>query len=285
MKPAKFSYFRPQNAAQAVEMIAAAGEDARFLAGGQSLVPMMNFRIVRPSALIDLSACTDLAFARHDAGRLRIGAMMRQRTAEADPVIREHCLLIAQALAHAGPATVRNRATVGGTIANGYPVAELPVVALCLDAEMVLVGPGGERRVAASDFFLVGMVTAVEPGELLREIVVPARGPRTRYGFAERGNHAGGAALGIVAMRADQGAGGALTGVSVAAAGLQSIPVRLPNVEAAVQQGGDLALAFAADLAVIDENGEGGEPDLSQRDLVLTLVEDALAALKMPEAA
>ena len=261
-------------------MIATAGEDARFLAGGQSLVPMMNFRIVRPSALIDLSICSDLAYAREECGTLRIGAMMRQREAEANAIICQHCPLVAEALAHAGPATIRNRATVGGAIANGYPVAELPVVALCLDAEFVLAGMGGERRVGATAFFIAGMVTAIEPGELLREVIFPSRRPNTRYAFKEAGNHAGGAALAIVAACAEATPDGSLERVRLAAAGLQSIPVRLRHLEAAIAKEGDRRAAYAADLVSIDENGEGRIPDLSQRALVYTLVEDAVVALK-----
>ena len=282
MKPARFAYFRPRSAAEAVAMITAAGEDARFLAGGQSLVPMMNFRIVRPSALIDLSACTDLAYALEDGGTLRIGAMMRQRDAATDPIIRQHCPIVADALAHAGPATIRNRATVGGTAANGYPMAQLPVVALCLDAEMVMVGACGERRVAASDFFITGMVTAVEPGELLRELIFPSCKPNTRYAFKESGNHAGGAALAIVVGCAEATPVGRLERVRLAAAGLKSIPVRLSRVEDAVTADGDTWAAYTADVASIDESGDGDAPDISHRELVYALIEDAVAALKTP---
>jgi carbon-monoxide dehydrogenase medium subunit len=280
MKPAQFSYFRPRNAAEAIDMIAVAGDDARFVAGGQSLVPMMNFRIVRPSALIDLSDCADLVYVKHHARRLHIGAMVRQRDAENDTTIRQHCPLIAQALAHAGPATIRNRATIGGTIANGYPLAQLTVVALCLGAEIVLASQSGQRTVASSDFFIAGMVTAIKSGELLREIVVPARGPHTRYAFIERGNHASGAALAIVAICVEMATDGRFVRTRVAAAGLQSIPVLLSNVGSALtQDNADLHKAFAADLQFIDENGEGGECDVQQRNLVRLLIEDAVVAI------
>jgi CO/xanthine dehydrogenase FAD-binding subunit len=282
MKPANFSYFRPRNAAEAIAMLASAGEDARVLAGGQSLVPMMNFRIVRPSALVDLADCADLAYARADGGKLRIGAMMRQREAQADAVILQHCPLVAEALAHAGPTTVRNRATVGGTIANGYPVAELPVVAVCLDAEIVLNGPQGTRTVPARDFFIVGMVTAIETGELLREVVFPARGPRTGYGFAESGNHAGGAAQAIAAIGAEADGAG-WKDVRIAAAGLRSVPVRLPESEHAVAVGWPLAEAFAADLERLEAEEDGLEADAGQRRLVQIVVEDALARLRTVE--
>src|SRR5262249_25148223 len=149
----------------------------------------------------------------------------------------QHCPLIAQALAHAGPATVRNRATIGGTIANGYPLAQLPVVALCLGAEIVLAGRKGQRTIAASDFFISGMVTAIKSGELLLEIVVPVQGPHTRYSFIESGNHAGGAALAIVAACAESTADGRFARTRVAAAGLQSTPLLLSNVSRVFTKG------------------------------------------------
>jgi len=283
MKPARFSYFLPHNAAEAVEKIAGAGDDARFLAGGQSLIPMMNFRIARPVALVDLSACNDLMFIRRDAGKLRIGAMTRQRDAELDEAVGQYCPLIAQALSHAGPLTVRNRATVGGTIANGYPVAQLPVVALCLSAEIMLVGPNGERSVSAKDFFTAAFVTAIGAGELLREIVFPVTGRQTRYAFVERGNHSSGAALAIVAACAEEGPNGRPTKVSLAVAGLRPIPVRLSHVEAAVTNGdANVREALAADLEVMDRSVEGADPDARQRQLVGVAVEDAIASLRAP---
>lgn len=220
MKPAAFDYLRARSADEAIALLAGAGEDARFLAGGQSLVPMMNFRIARPTALVDLNGCLDLSYVLLDKHHLRIGAMTRQYAAENHPLVREHCPLLAQALAHAGPATVRNRATVGGSLANGYPLAQLPCVALCLDAELVLEGPQGRRTVPARDFFVTAMVTDVRPGELLREAVFPVRGPGERHAFRESGNHAGGEAQAVVCVaRGDQ--------LRIAASGLGPVPVRL----------------------------------------------------------
>ena len=220
MKPAAFEYYRPRDAAEAVALLARAGEDARFLAGGQSLVPMMNFRIARPTSLVDLNACADLSFIRKEGSVLRIGSMTRQYVAENHPLVREHCPLVSMALAHAGPATIRNRATVGGSLANGYPLAQLPCVALCLDAEMVLEGPAGVRRVPAREFFVSAMVTDIRPGELLREAVFPVRGAGARHAFRESGNHAGGAAQAIVCVAAE-------STLKIAASGLQPVPVRL----------------------------------------------------------
>jgi CO/xanthine dehydrogenase FAD-binding subunit len=279
MKPARFSYYRPRTASEAVALMRDAGEDARFLAGGQSLVAMMNFRIVRPSALIDLSNCEDLVFIRHESGKLHIGAMTTQRDAETSALVQEHCPLVSEALSHAGPLTIRNRATVGGSIANGYPVAELPVVATCLEAEMLLTGSGAKRRVAAADFFLTGMVTDIQPGELLREIVFPAREPGVRYAFAECGNHAGGEALAIVASHARKAKNGNLSDVRIAAAGLQQVPVRLCNVERKAAEGDRQILqdAYRVDL---DSMADSIEADDQQRQLVWALGEDVVGRLR-----
>jgi carbon-monoxide dehydrogenase medium subunit len=205
--------------------MAEAGDDARFLAGGQSLVPMMNFRVARPRTLVDLGGCDDLAFVRRDGDRLRIGAMTRQTDVESNELVREFCPMLCQALAHAGPLTVRNRATVGGSMANAYPLAQLPCVAVCLGAEMVLQRPGGIRSLCADDFFVTAMVTSIESGELLREIVFPCASPRTRQAFKESGNHAGGTALAIVCGCADG------TDVRIAVSGVDSKPLRLRHVE------------------------------------------------------
>lgn len=281
MKPAQFKYFRPRTAREAIDMVASAGDDARFIAGGQSLVPMMNFRIVRPSALVDLNGCDDLDRVREEDGMLRVGAMVRQRIAEKHAVIRRCGPLVSAALSRAGPATVRNRATVGGTIANGYPIAELPVVAVCLEAEIVLHGANGERRVPAADFFIAGLVTAIEPGELLTDVIFPSAGDASHFGFAEAGNHTGGAALAIAAVTVEQGAGGRLEDAKVAVAGLQPIPVRMPAVEAAVIERSSVEEAYAADIATLEASDTGFDVDAGQRDLVCRMIEDAVAQTRV----
>lgn len=271
MKPAAFRYRRARDADEAVALAAEAGEDARFLAGGQSLVPMMNFRVARPAVLVDLNRCADLAYVRKEGDRLRIGAMTRQIDAQTSALVRAECPMLAAALAHAGPLTIRNRATVGGSLANGYPLAQLPCVAVCLDAELVLQGPRGVRRVPAVEFFVTAMVTALEPGELLREVSLPCAGRATQHVFRESGNHAGGSALAVVCVRADL-AGGKVAEAAVAASGVAPAPVRLREVERQLGARGkqaDLAAALAHDVPV-----QG-----YARSLAAALLEDAVKAL------
>jgi carbon-monoxide dehydrogenase medium subunit len=267
VKPAAFSYRRARSAEEAVALMAQAGEDARFLAGGQSLVPMMNFRVARPSVLVDLNRCDDLAFIRKEGGRLRVGSMTRQIDAEASELVRAECPMLAAALAHAGPLTVRNRATVGGSLANGYPLAQLPCVAVCLDAQLVLQGPNGVRAVPAAEFFVTAMVTALGPGELLREITLPCVGPSTRHAFREAGNHAGGSALALVGVSVD---GDKV--YRVAASGVAPTPIRLRQVEKVLGAGGKAADLRAAYIEDVPVQGYA-------ESLAAVLLEEAVGAL------
>jgi aerobic carbon-monoxide dehydrogenase medium subunit len=169
VKPAPFAYHRPATLEEALALLAE-DPDAKPLAGGQSLVPMLNFRIARPAALVDLSRVEELAGIRIEGDTLVVGAMTRQwdleHTAEAYPLLRE-------ALAFVGHTATRCRGTVGGSIVHADPTAELPVCAVALDAELVVAGPAGRRTIAAEEFFLSVFTTALEPGELLVEIRFP----------------------------------------------------------------------------------------------------------------
>ena len=233
MKPCSFGYAAAENREHAVEILYREGADARPLAGGQSLVPMMNIRIARPSFLVDLNFCADLDYVTVEPTELRIGCMTRQRTAETHPMVRERCPLIADALSGAGSVTIRNRGTVGGSIANGYPLAELVTVALSTNAVLEIQNKEGGRQVAAEDFVIDGMVTALEPGDLLSEIRIPAL-DGARYGFRRSGNHASGSAIAIVSASAVFDQDGRCEQFTIAAAGIASKPIRLRNVEKAV---------------------------------------------------
>jgi aerobic carbon-monoxide dehydrogenase medium subunit len=169
LKPAPFAYHRPQTLDEALELLAD-DPDAKPLAGGQSLVPMLNFRLARPAALVDLGAIEELAGIRVEDGTLAVGAMTRQwdleHSDDAHPLLRE-------ALAFVGHTATRCRGTVGGSLVHADPTAELPVCAVALGAELVLAGRGGRRVVPAEEFFLSVFMTALEPGELLLEVRFP----------------------------------------------------------------------------------------------------------------
>jgi carbon-monoxide dehydrogenase medium subunit len=171
MKAAAFDYVRAGSVDDAVSALAADG--AQVLAGGQSLVPLLNMRIARPSLLVDVNGLDDLAYVRRDGERVEIGALTRQRAVETSDVVRRDVPLLAQALRHVGHVATRNRGTLGGSLAHADPAAELPAVAVALDAELVVRGPRGERTVAATDFFRSPFRTVLVPGELLVAVRFP----------------------------------------------------------------------------------------------------------------
>ena len=173
MKPPRFEYFDPQTIEEAVALLAAHGEDAKVLAGGQSLIPMLNFRVARPQVVVDVNGIAALSYVRERDGTLGVGTLLRQREAEASLVLRERCPLLAAAIPFVGHAAIRNRGTVGGSVAHADPAAELPVVVTALDGTLVVRGPGGERAIAARDFFVSYLTTSLAPDEMLVEVRLP----------------------------------------------------------------------------------------------------------------
>ena len=173
MKPAPFEFAAPETVEEALAMLQQYGEDARPLAGGQSLVPMLALRLARPTALIDLNRIPELAGIAVEEGRLRIGAMTRQAALLASEEIARHAPLMIQALQLVGHPPTRARGTIGGSLSHADPAAELPAALLALDAEIVVRGPAGSRTLPAGEFFHGPFETAVEPGEILTEVQVP----------------------------------------------------------------------------------------------------------------
>ncbi len=166
MKPAPFDYEAPTTVADALKLLGS-HEDARPIAGGQSLVPMLAFRLARPSLLVDLNRIPSLSGIEEKGGVLRIGAMTRQAKVLASDVVKRHAPLLVQALENVGHPPTRARGTIGGSCAHADPAAELPSAMIALDATMVIAGSGGERRVRADDFFIGAFETALQPGEIL----------------------------------------------------------------------------------------------------------------------
>src|SRR6188474_1831717 len=167
MKPAPFEYFRPRTLDEALSLLAEHGSDAKPLAGGQSLIPAMNFRLATPSVLVDLNRLTELSYVQDGKGELRIGGMTRQRAVERSPLVGQRFPLIAETMPHIAHPAIRNRGTIGGSLAHADPAAELPAVMVTLGATIVARGPSGERRIAASEFFAGIYETALTPQELL----------------------------------------------------------------------------------------------------------------------
>jgi CO/xanthine dehydrogenase FAD-binding subunit len=186
MKPAPFDYEAPDSLPAALDLLAREGGEAKLLAGGQSLIPMLNFRLAQPALLVDLNRLSELAYVRRsDAGGLSLGALTRQRRLERDPLVAELAPLLHEALPFVAHPQIRNRGTLGGSLAHADPAAELPAVAVALDARLRLARAGAERWVAAGDFFAGLFTTALSPEEILVEVELSPPPPKTGWAFLE----------------------------------------------------------------------------------------------------
>jgi carbon-monoxide dehydrogenase medium subunit len=209
MKPPPFDYVAPSSLAEALQQLEEGGFDARPLAGGQSLIPMLNFRLARATLLIDLNGVDELSFLHvSDDGSLRIGAMTRQRAVERSEDVARAAPLLAEALGHVAHPQIRNRGTIGGSLAHADPASELPAVMLALGARFRVEGVNGDRWIPAAEFFFGPFMAALDPGELLVEIEVPALENGDGWAFEEVARRAGDYALvGVAAQVRVDGAG------------------------------------------------------------------------------
>ena len=284
MKPAPFDYVRPQSLAAAIAALAEGGWAAKPLAGGQSLIPAMNFRLAQPSLLVDLGGLEELRGIREsEDGGLWIGAMTRQRALERSGLVRERAPLVAEAMPWIAHPQIRNRGTFGGSLAHADPAAELPAIMLALDAMFVSRGPEGERRIPAREFYLGLFTTALEPGELLIGIEIPPAPPGARFAFEEVSRRHGDFALAgvAVALRVAEGI------VEEAAIGLFSVgdgPIlSAPGAAALVGRPlSDATIEGAAGAAAADLDPPGDIHATSnfRRHLARVLTHRALARLR-----
>ena len=186
MKPARFEYFDPTSLGEALELLKEHGDDAKVLAGGQSLMPLINMRLARPKVVIDINRVPGLDYiSQTPDGGLAFGALTRLRSVEKSSLVQEMVPVLAAAMPSIGHVQIRNRGTVGGSISHADPAAELPAMCLALDAEIVLSNTLEERTLKPEDFFISPLTTAIETGELLTEIRLPARSEDWRWGFQE----------------------------------------------------------------------------------------------------
>lgn len=200
MKPAPFDYFAPKSLAEALTLMQQHGADAKLLAGGQSLAPVMNFRLAQPGVLVDLNEAPELGFVRRqEDGRLRFGSMTRQRTLERHPLVAEYAPLLHEAMPHIAHPQIRNRGTLGGSLAHADPAAELPLVLVALHGRVKLQKVGGERWLDSRHFFTGLFATTCADDEILTEIELPPRPPRTGVAFLEMARRPGDYALSGVA--------------------------------------------------------------------------------------
>ncbi|MGE3597503.1 MAG: xanthine dehydrogenase family protein subunit M [Dehalococcoidia bacterium] len=254
MKPPKFDYHRPTTLAEALELLERYGEDGKVLAGGQSLMPLLSMRLSRPAAIIDINALDELAYLRRVNGRVEIGALTRQRLLETDPAVGQALPVLREVVQYIGHVPIRNRGTVGGSLAHADPAAELPAVMAALDATFVAAGRGGTRKLAAAEFFAGYFTTALAPTEILTAIEVPVL-PRTAgYAFTELARRHGDFAIVAALALVELDAAGRFAAVRLSVAGAGSTPVRLRAVEARLTAAEPSAEAIRAAAETAAEN-------------------------------
>jgi aerobic carbon-monoxide dehydrogenase medium subunit len=259
---AMFEYRAATSVQEAVELLANGGEDAKVLAGGQSLVPLINLGLAQPSLLVDINEIPALDGIQEVNGSLAVGTLVRHAVAEQSEAIKRSCPLLAEAVPLIGDRQVRNRGTIGGSIAHADPVAEMPTVAVCLDAKMRIDGPSGSRDVPASEFFVSYLTTALEPADLLTAIWFPVTPAGTGVAFKELVRRKGDFAIVAAAAAMELAADGTCRKLNLALAGVGSTPVRAAVAEEMVQgqtPAPDLlrkAAAAAAQAANVDPQSD-----------------------------
>jgi carbon-monoxide dehydrogenase medium subunit len=234
MKPNRFAYHAPATVEECVALLVEHGDEAKPLAGGQSLVPLMNLRLSAPSVLVDLNGVPELAYVIDEEGTLGIGAMTRHRTIAENATVRAANPLLAHAASLIGYPAIRVRGTIGGSLSHADPVSEFPCVAVALRAEFVAVGPGGCRTMAASDFFQGYFTTGLQPGEMLAEVRFPRIGGATGWGFAELARKAGDYAVVAVAAAVTV-RDGTIESAQIGLAGVADRPVTAASAEIALR--------------------------------------------------
>ena len=238
MIPAQFDYVRAESAEEAISLIGQHGDEAKFLAGGHSLLPLMKLRLAQPTVLVDIGRLSDLSYIREDGDMIAIGAMTRHMDVENSPILKEHAPLLAHAASHVGDPQVRHRGTIGGSIAHSDSASDLPATTLAMGATYVAQGPNGTREIAASDFFHGFLTTSLAPDEMLTEIRVPKMGG-AGWSFQKFNRRAQDwAIVGVAAWRK-----GTESGVGLVNMG--SIPILASGVSAAIASGASIEDAAA----------------------------------------
>jgi aerobic carbon-monoxide dehydrogenase medium subunit len=248
---ATFAYRAAATVDEAIDLLKEHGEDAKLLAGGQSLVPLINLGLAQPTFVIDLNQISTLDYLEERDGYLAVGALTRHATTEQSELVRRLCPLLAEAMPLIGDRQVRNRGTLGGSIAHADPLAELPTVAACLGATMKAISPRGEREISAADFFVSYLTNSLAPDELLIEVQFPSSRPRTGVAFEELVRRKGDFAIVAAAASVTLGEDGACQDVRLALAGVSDHPVQVETVTALLvgKQPTAEAIAEAAEAA------------------------------------
>lgn len=280
MKPPPIEYAAPSTLDEALSLLHARGDEAKVLAGGQSLMPLLSMRLARPSLLVDLNRVSGLAYIRRDSGHLAVGALTRQRDLETSALAGELVPLLVEAVRQVGHVAIRNRGTVGGSVAHADPAAELPAAVAALSAELVVAGPGGSRSLPPEEFFATYLTTALAPDEILTEIRVPISPPGAGYAVEElaRRHHdfALAATFALVALDGD----GRCSEARVGIAGASPVPLRPREAEdrliGEVPTGDTIAAAARAAAQAASPQADVHAPAEYRRHLVEVLTRRAL---------
>ncbi len=283
MKPPVFEYHAPASVDEAIALLTRYGGDGKILAGGQSLMPLLNFRLSRPAAIVDLNGIGSLAYVREDDGVIRFGAMTRQRTIEFSDVVRQRLPLLTEATALVGHLPIRTRGTIGGSLAHADPSAEYPAVLTALDGTVVVRGPRGERTLRPSELFLSYLTTSLGSDDVLVEVRLPAMAEGCGFAFEEFSRrHGDFAIVGVAAMLV--GDRERCTTARLATAGANPVPLRLRSAEEILERDGlsdaaiDAAAARAAEL--VDPDGDIHASAAYRRNLARVLTGRALRRAK-----
>lgn len=234
MKPAEFKYFDPTSVGEAIGLLQQYGDEAKILAGGQSLVPMMNFRVARPKVLIDINKVEGLSYIREDGGEIAIGALTREREVETSTLVKEKCPILPEAISHIGHMPIRTRGTIGGSLVHADPSAEIPTVICALGGSMKVVGPSGERSLGPEDFFLTYLTSSLGADEILTEVRVPVFAHGTGWSFSELSRRHGDFAIVAVACILRLGGNGKCERAAIAMGGVAPTPIRAAEAEEAL---------------------------------------------------
>jgi CO/xanthine dehydrogenase FAD-binding subunit len=231
MKPPEFKYVAARTVDEAIRHLGSHGEGAKVLAGGQSLTPMLNFRLLHPEVLVDINRVKELDFLSEKDGRLRIGALTRHRTVASSKLISEKWPVLSAAAAEVAHPAIRNRGTFGGSVAHADPAAEFPMITMLLDAEMKIASAGGAKTIKARDFFVSYLTTALQDGEILTEIQIPPLPAQTGWGFEELSRRPGDFAIAAAATTLTM-KGKKCIEARICMAGVGATALRAPAAEA-----------------------------------------------------
>ncbi|PID15001.1 MULTISPECIES: xanthine dehydrogenase family protein subunit M [unclassified Sporosarcina] len=280
MKPAVFNYIRPESVEETLQLLSDYGDDAKILSGGQSLIPVLNMRLSTPKYLIDIGRLEGLNYIREEGDHLSVGALVKHKDIESSPLVKELCPILGEAIRWVGTTQIRNRGTIGGSIAHGDPSAELPCVLAALRGEIVVASLEGEDVLSPEEFFLTYMLTSMQPDQVIKEIRFPIMSKKSAFSFVEVARTHGDFALAEAAVILETDETETVIKAQIAVGGVNPTPTVLEEVEDHIM-GKKLTDELLTEVRRMTEGNVDPESDLHgtaeyRRELVGVLVQRAL---------